>query len=568
MKVKSDDRTIGEVLQGHFLKVPRFQRPYEWTREEVDDFWDDIHGASADYFIGSMVLFQSTHGLQGIVDGQQRLTTITLLLCILRDELAGVGLTDEAAGLHNLVERRSVLDNKSHFVLQTDEDTPYLRYMQTFPRDGEPPASDAEKLLKTAAEVLRLRVRRMLAGDAAKAKSRLLRLRQTILGLRLITVEVDNEDDATVIFQTLNSRGRDLATADLVKSHLFSHLRADNPANDTAREKWTEIRQSFAASRADLPIDRFLLHSWLSRRDYLAQADLGKTVRKSIRRYDAMDYLDGLVLDARLYREINEPDFRVTWRPEERPIRDAFRALQIFRVRQPLPWLLAVWRDYDAGSLKLKHAMAAAMAIERFHFLATAVASQPSSGGISKMYATHARQLFSAAPGLGKVAVTRDLHAKISAGQRLPTLDQFAAAFALVRYSRLFSQQARLVSYILKCLHRHYAPAKTAPIDFREMTVEHLAPQSRTTSDAIVSSLAVARLGNLILVPKALNEKLASKPFPDKQALLLEAAGDGLYVDSFVLEASQWTEAEINSRTRTLAEVSYQEVWSLGDVRP
>jgi len=52
MKVKSDDRTIGEVLQGHFLKVPRFQRPYEWTKEEVDDFWDDIHGASLDFSWG------------------------------------------------------------------------------------------------------------------------------------------------------------------------------------------------------------------------------------------------------------------------------------------------------------------------------------------------------------------------------------------------------------------------------------------------------------------------------------------------------------------------------------
>lgn len=249
MKVKSDDRTIGEVLQGHFLKVPRFQRPYEWTKEEVDDFWDDIHGASSDYFIGSMVLFTSTHGLQGIVDGQQRLTTITLLLCLLRDELQRVGMLDEAGGLHNLIERPSVLDNKFHFVLQTDEDSPYLRYMQTFTRQGDPPASEPEKLLRQATDTLRARLRAATGGETnpAKVKAALIKLRDTILGLRLITVEVDNEDDATVIFQTLNSRGRDLATADLVKSHLFSHLRVDNPANDSAREKWTEIRQSFAA---------------------------------------------------------------------------------------------------------------------------------------------------------------------------------------------------------------------------------------------------------------------------------------------------------------------------------
>lgn len=565
MKVKSDDRTIGEVLQGHFLKVPRFQRPYEWTKEEVDDFWDDIHGASSDYFIGSMVLFQSTHGLQGIVDGQQRLTTITLLLSILRDEFARAGLTDEAAGLHNLIERRSVLDNKSHFVLQTDESSPYLRWMQSFPRHGDAPASDAEKLLKLAADVLRVRVRGVMSGgEASEAKDRLLLLRQTLLGLRLITIEVDNEDDATVIFQTLNSRGRDLATADLVKSHLFSQLRAENPANDHAREKWTQIRAGFTASKADLPIDRFLLHSWLSRRDYLAQADLGKTVRKSIRRNEAMDFLDGLVLDARLYREINETDFRDKWLREERPIKAAFNALQTFRVRQPLPWLLAVWRDYDSGDLKLKHASAAATAIERFHFVSTAVASQPSSGGISKMYATHAKQLFAAPPGQDKVAIIRELHSKISAGQRLPTFDQFVAAFAQVKYSRVFSQQSRLVTYTLQCLHRHHV---AAPVDVSEMTIEHLAPQARNSGDTTVSTLDVARLGNLILVPKDLNEKLGTKPFKDKQALLQAAADDGLYVDPFVLSAGTWTEDEINERTRTLAEVAYEQVWSLSEVR-
>lgn len=173
-----------------------------------------------------------------------------------------------------------------------------------------------------------------------------------------------------------------------------------------------------------------MLHSWLSRSDYLAQADLGKTVRKTIRKAQAMPFLDGLVLDARLYREISEPDFRSAWLREERPMREAFAALQTFRVRQPLPWLLSIWRDYDSGNLRLRHAQAAICAVERFHFLATAVASQPSSGGISKMYATSARQLFTAAAGQDKVNVLRDLHGKISAISRLPTLDQFAAALA------------------------------------------------------------------------------------------------------------------------------------------
>lgn len=559
MKVKSDDRTVADVLTAHFLRVPRFQRPYEWTNAEVEDLWDDIHDASKDYFIGSMVLFPSTHGTLGIVDGQQRITTITLLLCALRDTLRSAGAVDEADGLQNLVERRSVLDNKQHFVLQTDEDNPYLRHVQAGQAGDPPAARPADRLLRLAHDKLTERVRNLAQTGGRRTVTKLLELRDKVLNLRLIVVEVDDEDDATVIFQTLNSRGRDLEAADLVKSHLLSLLRTKNPAHDPAREKWNGILDSFAESQADLPMDRFLLHSWLSRREYLARTDLGKKVRKKVRKADAEAFLDELVLDARLYREIHEPEYRSPWQQEERPIQQAFRALQLFRVRQPLPWVLAVWREYDARRLRLKHAMPAIQAIERFHFIATAVTNQPSSGGVSKMYASHAQRLLSADGVENKKKVLDELHGKLTDASRMPTLEQFTAAFTEIRSSREYTQQQRLALYILQRLHIHAAP--TAP-DLSQLTVEHLAPQG-TGRPASMTSADVARLGNLILVPRNLNDQLKDLPFAAKQEILREAAQNGVHVDALVLDAAEWTNLTIEERGKRLADEAYTKVWTL-----
>ena len=278
---------------------------------------DDITDAGSDYFIGSIVVFPSTHGTQGIVDGQQRLTTLTLLLCVIRDALRSTGLaTAEADGLQNLIERRSVLDNAEHYVLQVDEASSYLKFVQSGQSATAPAISKSETQLAAAHHKLQQTISTYAAGSPAARVKKLIALRDQVLGLKLIHIEVDNEDDATVIFQTLNSRGRDLQAADLVKSHLLSVLKTKNPGHDLPRDTWNKMRSDLAASKIDIPMDRFLAHSWLSRYNYIAQANLGREVRKSVKKAAAQKFLDERVQDAGLYREICEPTYRGTWQRE------------------------------------------------------------------------------------------------------------------------------------------------------------------------------------------------------------------------------------------------------------
>lgn len=131
MKISRFDKEFREVLQTGYYEIPRFQRPYSWQRENVEDFWNDtIVNSESDYFIGSIVVYKVQTNVRGIVDGQQRLTTITMVLCALRNELSADGESDLASGLHKLIER---LNNTPRFIIHTASSYPYFQeHIQKF----------------------------------------------------------------------------------------------------------------------------------------------------------------------------------------------------------------------------------------------------------------------------------------------------------------------------------------------------------------------------------------------------------------------------------------------------
>ncbi len=125
MKIESRDRTVKDLLSSGYYVIPRFQRPYSWDIENISDFWADVAENQSEYFIGSMVVYQLL-GRLGVVDGQQRLTTIMILLASLRDTLEKNGFSDQASGLHKLIERENI-ENKLEFVLNTQTSYPFLQ---------------------------------------------------------------------------------------------------------------------------------------------------------------------------------------------------------------------------------------------------------------------------------------------------------------------------------------------------------------------------------------------------------------------------------------------------------
>ena len=121
---------------------------------------------------------------------------------------------------------------------------------------------------------------------------------------------MDNDDDAYIIFETLNTRGKDLTLSDLVKSHLSRLLKPTNSGVDLAKDKWSKIHSTFEASQADLSVSTFIHHFWLSRYEYITEKKLYKALRKRIKKETAASFLDDLVKESEIYRYIHEPTSR------------------------------------------------------------------------------------------------------------------------------------------------------------------------------------------------------------------------------------------------------------------
>lgn len=568
MKIESRDLDVRTMLSSGWYRIPGFQRPYSWDRENIQDFWDDVvRDNSGEYFIGSMVVYKAG-GPQtfGVVDGQQRVTTITILLCAIRNLLRDREFENLAKGIHGLIERKNI-DDKPEFVVDTETSYPYFqdRIQKWEAPSLELHPLEEEKNLQAAFDRLSGFLTKIAEGidndpTLSKKKKRerlrdkLIEIRDAILNLKLISVQMDDEDDAYLIFETLNTRGKDLSLSDLVKNHLAKNIRSKNRQTDDAKFKWRQLLKTIEESSVPLETDKFLHHFWLSKFEYLPAKSLFKSLKKRVSQAEARGFLDQLVADSKIYRSMHEISFG-KWSKQERRITAALEALLLFRVEQPTPWVLSLVREYKlTKKLKLRHLQDALVSLEKFHFLFTAATSQRSSGGISKMYALHARELFNAKLTQDAVKVISDLKAKLR--DRVPSLDEFHALFPEILYTDTFTKQRKLVKYILAGLEERRS--SSTAIDFDGMTIEHITPLSKISKS--MPEDIIGQIGNLLLVPDKLNQKLRDKDFPEKKRILIE---NGFKLDAHLKHATKWNAPEITARTRTLAVDAYETIWKI-----
>lgn len=568
MKIESLDQDIRTVLASGYYHVPRFQRPYSWTRENTQEFWDDVvRDHPADYFIGSMVVYKAGNQRFGIVDGQQRLTTIVIFLAAIRKKLAALKFDDLAAGIQGLIERKNI-DNKQEFVLSTETSYPFFQdYILKF---GEPevpiqPMREEENL-RAAYERIESLIEeavKAIENDSTLAEAkkreairqRLITIRDSLLALKVIFVRLDDEDDAYIIFETLNTRGKDLALADLVKNHLTRHLKAKSASVDQTKVKWERILEVIEGSAKSLEMDTYIHHFWLSRYEYLPAKALFKVLKRTVTKNEAKAFLVDLLADASIYRSIHETEF-AKWSKQETDIRISLEALQLFRVQQQTPCVLSLVRAYRNKKIKMKHLEQGLSAIEKFHLLFTAVTSQHSPGGISAMYASLARRVFQCGDTGAAVKIIKELESKLR--ERMPALQEVVALFPNIVFTDDVTKQRGLVRYLLASFGR--AKSGAMPVDYDRMTIEHLVPQSSVGKNGFTQEI-IGQLGNLILVPATLNaEKLRDKPFTEKKRILQES---GIDLPKDIASTKTWDPEAIQKRTARMAEKAYKTIWRI-----
>jgi uncharacterized protein with ParB-like and HNH nuclease domain len=114
-------------------------------------------------------------------------------------------------------------------------------------------------------------------------------LRDSVLNLNLIFVTLDNEDDAYLIFETLNTRGKDLSLTDLLKNHFSKHLKAKGSV-DHAKIKWQSMLETIHNSSSDISSDNFIYHFWASRYESVPLKKLFPVIKKVVTKNNANDF--------------------------------------------------------------------------------------------------------------------------------------------------------------------------------------------------------------------------------------------------------------------------------------
>ena len=568
MKITCIDKEVRKVFETGYYVIPRFQRPYSWEKDHVAEFWDDvIVENSSDYFIGSIVVFKKNDEHFGIVDGQQRLTTITMILCAIRNQYSKYDLTNLSKGVHSLIEKID-LNNTTNYILQTETSYPYFQeYIQKFSKpEINVEFTSEETALKNGfdqinnyieTEINTIKNENNLLFQeeiTSKIQQKLNEIRDKVLKLKIIYIELDNEDDAYLVFETLNTRGKDLSVGDLIKNFLTKNIKTNNPNVDLPKNKWAQLKKNIEGSSDDLQVDTFLLHVWLSKYDYTTIKVLYKKVKKAIDPSKAKAFLDELLKDSQTYSIIFNPITR-NWSKNEYPLFESLRSLVGFRVTQQTPMVLAIMRDFFDANLRYKFAKEGLEAIEFFHYIFTGITSQRSSGGIGTMYSNYARKLSSASQE-NKIIVIRELKEKMK--EKIPTYDEFLANFKNLKFTNAYTKQKRIIHYTLSKFDSHFNENGVS-VDYEKMTIEHLLPQNPINKQENHEDY-VGSIGNLVLLNEKSNSNLENKEFLDKKSILINQS---IYLDEIILSSSKWGKEEIEKRTEFLAEKCYKTIFKI-----
>ena len=561
MKIDANDKEIQEIFNAGYFKIPRFQRPYSWGVDEVSLFWDDVVNQKDDhYFIGSMVAYQTEKPYFGIVDGQQRLTTITLLLSAIRNAFWKLGKSDLAHGIHNFIERTN-LENKKEFILNPETSYPYLQsHIQSFEKEKVfCEVGLEEKNLESAFNVINQRLVSTipqlsddniqnydLFDDGLIAVQKLTEIRNKVLSLKLVFIQLDNEDDAYLIFETLNARGKDLSISDLVKNLILKKLQSTNDRFDSAKESWNALVKCFDDSGNSSELNTFLLHFWVSEYFYTTEKQLFTEFKKLINENEvnATKIVFELPNVAKLYLKLLSPTSQL-WSNSELEVKRSLEALKLFKVKQQTAMTLALLRAYDRNVISLKNLIKALKKIELFHFCFNAITAQRSSGSISSNYSRLAIELTNSKDKNQSKEILKGLDEFLS--KKLPDKKEFILKFSELSFNRTNNADKSLIKYALGLLW----PVGHSGIEVEpsSLTIEHLLPQSSSLPLAVVS-----KVGNLILIDAKTNsEKLCSKSYDEKFTIL----NDIKYpVEDFLL-TDNLDSSLINKRSKDLAEALY-----------
>ena len=521
---KTENNTFRKLIgNGLTYGIPRFQRDYSWTDDEWEDLWMDLQGAlqpggEPAHYMGYLVLQSADDRTFEVIDGQQRLTTVSLIvLAVLKNlqRLSDAG-NDADANRRRMEQIRQTyigylvpvtLVARPKLTLNRNNNSYYQDYLVPLGHLPQRGFRASEHLLRKAFDWFDKRVADFLKKSSGNEGMRLAQFVEDLSDRLFFTViTVTDELNAYKVFETLNARGVRLSATDLLKNYLFSVLdRGGNHDDHELRNlegRWEAMVGRLGAES----FPDFLRVHWNSRRSFARQAELFKTIRSKVKTREAVfQLLRDMEQDLDAYLALSSPEAS-DW-PQEAKSHAA--TLKTFNVRQPYPLLLAAKRSFDAPDFA--GLMRACVVISlRFNVICSYSTAEQ-----ERTYNAVAERI-----AKGEIA---GLGAALGAMQSVyPNDAAFRAAFAEKTIRTTQSRNNRVVRYILCALEKHLSGQDYA-FASDSFNIEHVLPQNPETGwEAFTDEEAdalVYRLGNMTLMQAGANKDLGNSPYSTKRTV-------------------------------------------------
>lgn len=578
MDFKPEEKTIKDLLvSGHQFEIPRFQRAYSWEKRHYSVFLNDIilnlklnneGQISADaYFVGTMLFIgnfvEANKSVIKVVDGQQRLTTITILFSVLSDLFKQSGDTSLAERLFKYIMGTDD-DNQEVRILKTKSNYPYFAYyIQDYDKRVRPkPQSEEEENIRLTydyfyANLQEKKLRSFLKqNNGAQAVDQLAyvdilkAIRDQVLACTFISISTSSYDQANRIFEILNAKGKRLDEVDLIKNRIFEVLNNEEPV-DFANESWTRIRKTIEDLESGVGMSTFYRHFWSAVYKKTASGklydDFKSLIRNNRNRY--RDFLSEMEEFASYYAQIINPqienyDNRQEYRWLVQSLDALTNSFGIVQVRVPLMALLYAKQKAYLGMAAFKKCV---LYLENFHFAFNVIVSDRGNK-LDTIYSKFAIEMCKSQNKSQSQSLVDGLIIKMN--ELFPSYNKFRDEFIKLQFFKA-SQPTNVKSrYALYKLNAFYSGEEVFPTN---LSVEHILSESKSEDSCSI--------GNLILLETTLNNEAGDEDYIKKKPIYNKSSVK--WVKQFIVEYQDWRENEFVLRAKEMAKVYYTKIFGV-----
>ena len=552
--VAARETSLQELLEGSKqYQVPLYQRTYSWTKTQLARLWEDVKQLAADrverpaltHFIGSLVLAPSpSNGPAGVaeylvVDGQQRLTTLSILLCAIRDHRARTESPEHRDRIDQQYLTNRWKSEKQRLKLlptQADRDSYRACVDATAHAGGSDPIGAAYRYFSAE----------LLAVDDLDDPSDIERIEDAVIaGLALVSVTAQQGDNAHRIFESLNNTGLRLTQGDLLRNYLF--MRLPSRAETVYHSVWLPLQQTLSAEQLELLfwLDLVQRDARIKQSEIYAgqQARLDRLETEQEIEAEVTRFADLGTLLATILNPTREAD---------RQVRRRLQRLNSWGTTTVYSLLLHLFERRSTGTATSEQIASAMLYVESF--LVRRLLIGRATANINRILLSVVTEMDENQP------VDQAIRAYLSTGRKYYASDEeIRSGAATVPY--YLNGRPHQRTLVLQWLEESYGSKE--PVDPTKLTIEHVLPQTPTPGwnatlqddlgpdenlDEVYESI-VHTLGNLTLT--GYNSELSNSEFGVKRVKL---AGSGVAMNQEIARLDRWSRAEIRERAAHLAE--------------